>query len=933
MNYKKAKTPQKHISIKGANLHNLKNINVDIPHNKLTVITGVSGSGKSTLAFDTLYAEGQRRFVESLSAYARQFLERLSKPDVESITGLPPALAIEQRKYSRNPRSTVGTSTEIYDYLRLLFGRIGVTICRSCNKEIKRNSPDSVIKTLLKLKNNTKLYILAPLSPQTRSIEKEFSKLSELGFFRFVKHGSDEIYNFDDKTNYENQSPDIIHILIDRVIINQDKDTISRITDSLEQAFKVGNGKIIIKNLDKNEILNFSSNYECPDCDIVYVEPEPRLFSFNNPFGACPSCQGFGRTIGIDEDLIIPDKSKSLLNNAIHPFRTPKFSKFQDTLIQETTKWNIPVDIPYNQLSTEQKDLVWNGFGTYEGINGFVRMLEENNYKMHYRILLSKYRGYTTCHACGGSRLRTSARQVYIQQSNIPSLIEMPIDKLLEFFSNLKLTKHQYEIAGKILDVIKNRLNLLNDIGLHYLTLNRLTHTLSGGEAQRINLATALGSSLVGTLYVLDEPSIGMHPSDTEKLLKILFKLRNLGNTIVVVEHDIDIINHADYLIDLGPLAGEFGGELVFSGTPDEITDNNKSLTCQYLLGKKQIEIPKKKNKGNGKKIELIKPRKHNLRMEQVSIPLGCIVVITGVSGSGKSTLVHDVLYEGLKHSIIGNNRETDLFEKINGSIWLDNVEMVDQSSIGKSSRSTPVTYTKVFDYIRELFASTQAAKQLAWSAGYFSFNIPGGRCDACNGEGFVTVDMQFLPDVTLLCESCNGTRYKREARNILYKGKSITDVLNMTIDEAASFFSEIPKISKKLQIMQDVGLGYLRLGQPSTMLSGGEAQRIKLAGHLDAKHHSSVLYIFDEPTTGLHLDDIDKLLKSFRKLIDAGNSVVIIEHNLHVIAAADWLIDLGPGAGFNGGLVVAEGTPAVVSNKNTQTGLALKQFLNRINR
>lgn len=932
MNSKPAKANRKQISIKGANLHNLKNINVEIPHNKLTVITGVSGSGKSTLAFDTLYAEGQRRFVESLSAYARQFLERLSKPDVESISGLPPALAIEQRKYSKNPRSTVGTSTEIYDYLRLLFGRIGVTICRSCNKEIKRDSPESVIKTLLKLKENTKFYILAPLSPQTRSIEKEFAKLRELGFFRFVRNESDTIYDFDNSNAYKNESPEFIYILIDRVIINQDKDSISRITDSLEQAFKVGNGKIIIKNLDKNEVLNFSSNYECPDCDIVYVEPEPRLFSFNNPFGACPSCQGFGRTIGIDDNLIIPDKSKSLRNGAIHPFRTPKFNKFQIALMDEAPDWNLPVDLPYNQLNNDQKDLVWNGFGEYDGINGFVKMLEENNYKMHYRIMLSKYRGYTSCHACSSSRLRTSARQVFIKQSNLPALIEMPIDKLLEFFINIKLTKFQNEIAGKIVEVIKHRLNLLNEIGLNYLTLNRLTHTLSGGEAQRINLATALGSSLVGTLYVLDEPSIGMHPSDTEKLLKILFKLRNLGNTIVVVEHDIDIINHADYLIDLGPNAGEFGGELVFSGTPDEINGNNKSLTCQYLLGNKQNQIPKKKSKGNGKKIELIKPRKHNLRMEKVSIPLRCMVVITGVSGSGKSTLVHDVLYDGLKHSLIGNTRETDLFEKINGSIWLDNVEMVDQSSIGKSSRSTPVTYTKVFDFIRELFASTQAAKQLGWSPGYFSFNVPGGRCDVCDGDGFVTVDMQFLPDVTLLCESCHGSRYRRDANNILYKGKSIVDVLKMTIDEAVIFFAEIPKISKKLQIMQDVGLGYLRLGQPSTMLSGGEAQRIKLAGHLDGKHSNSVLYIFDEPTTGLHLDDIDKLLRSFRKLIDAGNSVVIIEHNLHVIASADWIIDLGPGAGFAGGLVVAEGTPAQVSNKDTQTGIALKQFLTRIN-
>ncbi len=927
MTRKESKKKQRYISIRGASQHNLKNVDVDIPHNKLTVVTGLSGSGKSTLAFDTLYAEGQRRFVESLSAYARQFLERMEKPDVESISGLPPAVAIEQRKQGRNPRSTVGTVTEVYDYLRLLYGRIGVTRCRSCDKIVKKDSADSVVKRLTALKEGTKIYILAPLSRQTRYIAREFKKFKEAGYFRFVKEGSTEIHKFEDIDVYRDALPEEIFILIDRLVISKDEETVTRLTDSIEQAFVAGESRLRVVLLDSGRTLNFSKRYECADCDILYVEPEPRLFSFNNPFGACPVCQGFGRTIGIDEDLVIPDKSKSLGKGAVVPFRTPRFSEYQIALVKEAEKNGIPLDIPYLSLTDEQKAFVFEGHGDYPGINGFFQMLEDNNYKMHYRVLISRYRGYTNCYACDGSRLRTSARQVFVGGKTIPELIKMPISEVLQFAENLKLTKHQMKIVGQVLNEIVRRLELLNEIGLHYLSLDRLTHTLSGGEAQRINLSTALGSSLVGTLYVLDEPSIGMHPRDTERLLNILFKLRNLGNTIVVVEHDPDIINAADYIIDLGPRAGRHGGEIVYTGNTAGIVKSKKSLTGQYLSGKKSIAIPRKRRKGNGHKIVITKPRLHNLAMDEVEFPLGRMIVVTGVSGSGKSTLVHDILYDGLRKALLGATEETGLFEKITGTIWIENVEMVDQTAIGKSTRSTPITYTKAFDHIRELYASTQAAKQMGWKAGHFSFNVPGGRCEVCNGEGIITVDMQFLPNVNLVCDSCRGTRYKREARGILYKGKSIVDVLGMTVDTALEFFGDEPKITRKLQLLSDVGLGYLSLGQPSTHLSGGEAQRIKLASHLDTNYSSNMLFIFDEPTTGLHLDDINKLIECFNRLIDKGHSVIIIEHNLHIISSADWIIDLGPDAGSDGGLVVATGTPEQVAKSGTFTGKAIADF------
>ncbi len=919
---------QKFISVKGASLHNLKNISVDIPHNSLTVITGVSGSGKSTLAFDTIYAEGQRRFVESLSAYARQFLERMNKPDVESINGLPPAIAIEQRKQARNPRSTVGTVTEIYDYLRLLFGRIGTTICKKCGKPVKKDTSSSVLEEISKWSEGTKFYIIFNPFQQNKFNDSTLKNYLEAGFSRIFVYGINQIFDIQNDTLPSEIDTEKLYILVDRLALRSDKDTLTRISDSLELAFSVSGGRIAIFNLDENKIYKFSSKFECADDEIVYDEPEPKLFSFNNPFGACPTCQGFGRTTGIDENLVFPDRSRSIKNGLIHPFRQFTFSSYQRQLLIEAERRNIPIDAPMTELDDFAIEFLWEGGGNYPGLNTFFNLLQEKSYKIQNRILLSKYRGFTKCRACNGSRLRTSARQVFVGGKSIPQLIFLPLSEVLEFFKNLELTEYQQKVAAKVVEEIIWRTSLLVDIGLEYLTLDRLSHTLSGGESQRINLSTALGSSLVGTLYVLDEPSIGLHPRDTTRLLSILFKLRNLGNTIIVVEHDPDIIRSADYIIDLGPRSGENGGEIVFAGEFDKLLNAKKSLTAEYITKKKKIEIPRTRKSISNKKIVIENPRLHNLKMKKVEIPLNCFVVITGVSGSGKSTLVHNILYTGLKKYKAGLDLSTNDFDSIKGYYDIDYVELVDQSPIGKSSRSTPVTYTKIYDHIRELFASTQAAKQFGWKAGYFSFNVPGGRCETCEGDGYVTINMQFLPDVQLVCDSCKGTRFKKEVLQVKYKEKSIVDVLNMTVDEAVVFFKEKPKISEKLQILQEVGLGYLRLGQPSNMLSGGESQRIKLASHLDSSGNGHTLFIFDEPTTGLHIDDIAKLLKCFKSLIENGNSIIIIEHNLYVIASADYIIDLGPEGGEKGGLIVAEGTPEQIAKvKNSYTGQALKQF------
>lgn len=927
------KIDDKYIRVVNARQNNLKNISIDIPRNKITVITGLSGSGKSSLAFNTLYAEGQRRFVESLSAYTRQFLERMEKPDVDSINGLPPAVAIQQKPPSHNPRSTVGTSTEIYDFLRILFARIGKTFCYKCGKEVKKDTPQDIVNQLLKLPDNTKIYVMFPVSPQTKNLKNELNRLRELGFFRAVHRDSNEIIEFENQEIHSNLLNEGLYILADRLSINNEQETISRLTDSVETAFSMGDGRVIIRDYDNEKNYKYSSIYECSECEIVYQEPTPQLFSFNSPLGACPHCQGFGRTIGWDEDLIIPDRSRSLLEGAIHPLRTEGMQKFFFELLKFAEKYDIPTNVPYIELTKDQNDLIWSGKGNFPGISGYLKWVEENNYKVQYRVMASRYRGYTTCKICGGSRLRTSARQVFINNENIPKLINLSLENVYKFFDKLKLSEYENKIAGQIIIELKRRLKLLVDIGLEYLSLSRLSHTLSGGEIQRINLATALGSSLVGTLFILDEPSIGLHPTDTGRLINILKQMRDIGNTILVVEHDLDIIQAADNIIELGPKSGEYGGEVIFQGDLSGLIKSDKSITAQYLTGKKKFDKQKRTRISNNY-LSIIHPRENNLIMDEVDFPLGGIVVVTGVSGSGKSSLVFNVLYSGIKKLLGTPDGEAGKFEKITGYDLISSLDIVDQSPIGRSTRSTPATYTKAFDAIRDLFASTQLARQLGLKPGYFSFNVPGGRCETCQGEGEVTVDMQFLADVHLVCEACNGKRYKREALEFKYRGKSIVDVLNMSIDEAMEFFVEAPQVIRRLATLQELGLGYLRLGQSSSTLSGGESQRIKIANYLESrsannglKEYSTNLLIFDEPTTGLHLDDISKLFKAFNRLVDEGNSLIIVEHNLEIIANADWIIDLGPGPGIRGGKLIGSGTPSEISKLNTPTGIALRNY------
>ena len=924
-----SKKNQKHISINNARVNNLNNVSCEIPRNALTVISGVSGSGKSSLAFETLYAEGQRRFVESLSSYARQFLDRMNKPDVDSITGLPPAIAIEQRGFARNPRSTVATQTEIYDYLRLLFGRIGQTMC-TCGREVRKDTPAHAASVISSWNEGAKVYLLFPPIDKERTISESIQSLIENGYFRAVSPGSDEIIDLQEKKKWSDEDYESMLIVADRVIVKHDQESLSRITDSLETAFVLGRGRVIARNLQQSEDFYFSTLFECAFCNIVYQEPEPRLFSFNSPFGACKTCQGFGRSIGIDKNLVIPDVQLSLSKGAIHPFRTAGFTEYHRDSLDFARRHSIATNMPYSILTEEQKTMLWNGDTLFPGINGFFAMAEEKaQAKVGYRVLLSRYRGYTQCVDCNSSRLRQSARRVFVAGKSLPEIMKMTLEQASEFYETISLTKHQLHIVELVLKEIRSRLKMLVDIGLEYITLDRMAHTLSGGESQRITLATSLGSSLVGTLYVLDEPSIGLHARDTWRLLQLLKRLKSLGNTVVVVEHDPEIILEADNVIDIGPKAGELGGNIMFSGTVDEMLKSKQSLTGQYLSGKTSIPIPTTRSKGNGKVLEIIKPMERTLKGDTVSIPLGCMTVITGVSGSGKSTLVHEVMAPNIKKKLSGYAGVTGACQQILGMEHLGGIELVDQSPIGKSSRSTPVTYTKAFDAIRDLFSETPAAKQFGWRPGNFSFNVPGGRCETCEGEGSVTVEMQFLPDITLECESCKGTRYKKEVRDILFKGKSIVDVLGMTVQEALSFFQGNKRIVNKLQTLNDVGLGYIRLGQPSTKLSGGEAQRIKLAACIDEAQSEQTLFIFDEPTTGLHLDDIATLILCFRRLIEKGHTVLIIEHNLHVIASADHIIDLGPEAGENGGHVVAAGTPEeIANNKKSYTGIALKELL-----
>ncbi|HPN39190.1 MAG TPA: excinuclease ABC subunit UvrA [Melioribacteraceae bacterium] len=918
---------QKYIVIKGAKEHNLKNVSLQFQRNNLVVFTGVSGSGKSSLVFDTIYAEGQRRYVESLSSYARQFLERINKPDVELITGISPAVAIEQKSYTRNPRSTVGTTTEIYDYLRLLFARIGKTYCFICGKQVIKDSVKTVSDWIETQDENGKYLLGFPLHiHENRSVKAEIEFLIRRGFYRFYIQNS--IYDFSEEItfNQECNSCDVI-VIVDRFKIKKGK-VRELLADSIETVFKEGEGRLSVVNIETSEITKFNKFYEC--CDIRYEEPEPRFFSFNNPFGACPVCQGFGTVSGYDPNLIIPNPHLTLNDGAIAPWRTPKFVDYNTDLIRFAVKNKISIVTPFKDLPEEQVNLIFNGSGNYPGIYGFFKMLEKDSYKMHIAILLNRYKGLTTCNACKGSRLRREALQVKINNFSIHDVVKLPIEKSLEFFKLLKLTEFEKTIADRVLKEIIKRLTFLNDVGLSYLTLDRLSSTLSGGESQRINLATSLGSALMGTLYVLDEPSIGLHPRDNEKLINIIKSLKKLGNTVIVVEHEPAIMKEADLIVDMGPHAGELGGEIVHIGNYESLLNNDNSLTGKYLSKKLTINPPVYNDRPYSSNLEIIGAYQNNLKNINVSIPLNQFVVITGVSGSGKSTLVHDIIYGGLARIFGDNPNKVGKFTEISGYNLLDGVEIIDQNPIGKSPRSNPISYVKGFDEIRELFSQTPLARSRFYTPGNFSFNVDGGRCDVCQGEGFIKVEMQFLADIYLECDECKGTRYKKDIKEVTYNYKNIVDVLNMTVDEAIDFFHLHPKILKYLKPLSEVGLGYIKLGQPANTLSGGEAQRVKLASFLNnvnLKQHR--LFIFDEPTTGLHFDDINKLLTAFKMLLEKGQSILIIEHNLDVIKCAEHIIDMGLEGGEKGGEIIFTGTVKELLNHPTSyTGKYLKQYL-----
>lgn len=924
-----AKAP---LVIKGARVHNLKNITVEIPRNKLVVITGVSGSGKSSLAFDTIYAEGQRRYVESLSSYARQFLERMDKPDVDVIQGMSPAISIEQRTNTRNPRSTVATTTEIYDYLRLLYARVGKTICPKCGREIKKDSVHSVVDRITQEQEGSKFYVMFPMHDhEGKTVAQELEAIKKRGFFRLVVNG--ELVDLNEK-KFTAKSKKDIYVLVDRYILRKnEQQSLNRLADSIQTAFIEGDGYASVFNLETKETIPFSQHFECPIDKIRFEEPEPHLFAFNSPIGACKKCQGFGRSVGIDMDLVVPDKEKSLKEGAVQPWTTPKFQENLRDLSRIAYDAGVPMNVPFRKLTDEQLNIVMNGYGRqFDGINGFFKMVERKAYKIQYRVLLSKYRGYTTCDECGGSRLRKEALYIKIGGKHIGEVVSMSVERADEFFQQLKFSEFELSIAKRILEEIRKRLRYLVDVGVGYLTLDRLSSTLSGGESQRINLATSIGSSLVGSIYVLDEPSIGLHPLDNDRLINILKRLRDVGNTVLVVEHDADMMRAADQIIDMGPKAGERGGEVIFQGTFDEVLSSDRSLTGKYLSGKLEIPVPKSRRQRTKEMIHLKNAFQHNLQNIDLEIPLNMFVCITGVSGSGKSTLVHDVLSEGMKKRLNGHSGRLSGVHEIIGWEKIQYLEVVDQSPIGRSPRSNPVTYLGVFDLIRDLLAKTPMAKLHGYQPGFFSFNVPGGRCDVCEGDGLQKVEMQFMADLYLTCESCHGKRYKKEALEIRWNGKNVDDILGMTVEEAIAFFNKHAdgkKVAQKLQVLDDVGLGYLRLGQAATTLSGGEAQRIKLAAHLVEKREGHTLFIFDEPTTGLHFDDIAKLLKCFTALLVAGNSLLVIEHNLDVIKCADYIIDMGPGGGENGGKIIATGTPEELT-KQTQsyTGSFLKKML-----
>jgi excinuclease ABC subunit A len=951
----------------------LKNISCELPHGKLTVVSGVSGSGKSSLAFDTIYAEGQRRYVESLSAYARQFLERIDKPDVDEIEGLAPAIAIKQKNTTRNPRSTVATATEIYDYLRLLYARCGEVHCIYCDGLVKRDSIDEVAEATLALGDGTRLHALFPVkhaAPETSAaatkpkkpakstakkaaaktaeptiddaLKERLVELRRNGFNRLYQNG--EICEFstpESLLDLDFTKP--VFVLVDRIVVNAENR--SRIVDAAETAYREA-GEAVFEEVPREEGVErrhhrFSGEYECTQCHRPGREPEPRLFSFNNPFGACPRCQGFGNTVDYDINLVIPDRSLSLEDGAIDPWTKPKYRTWFTDLRKQAAALGIPLDVPWREMPDEARETVQRGKGSFEGIQGFFAQMEKKKYKLHVRVMLSKYRGYAECPECHGQRLRAEARAVRLNGRNICEAASLTITGAKTFFTALKLAPMQEEIAGSILEEVRKRLGFLDAVGLEYLTLDRLASTLSGGEAQRIQLATSLGSQLVGALYVLDEPSIGLHSRDTDRLIRILKDLRDLGNTIIVVEHDADVLRAADHLLDLGPGAGEFGGKMLAEGTLAEIEANPNSLTGRYLSGKISIPVPTRRRVPGRERLVLRGAEANNLHKLDVEIPLGMLVAITGVSGSGKSTLVHKVLYRAVAHALgqTEGGEPTDLFKSLKGVERLNDVVLVDQTPIGRTPRSNPITYIKGFDLIRELFASQPEAKRMSLTPGHFSFNVPGGRCNTCEGDGTVTVEMQFLADVELPCEDCGGTRYQQRILEVHYKGKSIHDVLQMTVKEALRFFAGQTRLLDKLAVLDEVGLGYLRLGQSATTLSGGEAQRVKLAAHLaqvrsvnaNAKpsQASRVLYILDEPTTGLHFDDVSKLLTAFRKLIDGGGSLIVIEHNLDVIKSADWVIDLGPEGGEGGGKIVAEGTPEeIAANLHSHTGHWLAKVL-----
>lgn len=920
--------PKKNILIKGAQLHNLKNIDVAIPRNKLVVITGLSGSGKSSLAFDTLYAEGQRRYVESLSSYARQFLGRLDKPKVEYIKGIAPAIAIEQKVNTTNARSTVGTSTEIYDYMKLLFARVGRTYSPISGREVKKHTVSDVVNEVKALAPDSRWLLLAPIHIEKgRTLEEKLGVLLQQGFARILVDNEmlrlDEIIGNTDLTNKE------VMLIIDRIVVKDEEEFYNRLADAIQTAFYEGKGETFLQEVGTDKRFAFSNNFELDG--ITFLEPNVHLFSFNNPYGACPSCEGYGSIIGIDEELVVPNTALSVYENAIFPWRGESMSWYRDQLVNNSHKFDFPIHKPYFQLSESDRALIWKGNKYFTGLDDFFAELEEKNYKIQNRVMLSRYRGKTKCPNCKGKRLKPETNYVKVDNHTISDLVDMPIKNLVEFFNELQLSEYDYKVAKRLLIEINNRLRFLQEVGLDYLTLNRRSATLSGGESQRINLATSMGSSLVGSMYILDEPSIGLHPKDTERLIHVLVGLRDLGNTVIVVEHDEDIMKAADMIIDIGPEAGTFGGELVAQGTYEEILKSD-SLTAKYLNGDLEISVPKKRRKFKNH-VDIVGARENNLKNIDVTFPLDCLTVITGVSGSGKSTLVKKILFPAMQKKLEGVGEKAGQFTDLQGSYsHIKHIEYVDQNPIGRSSRSNPVTYIKAYDDIRDLFAKQKLSKIRGYQTKHFSFNVDGGRCETCKGEGEVTIEMQFMADVHLECETCNGKRFKKEILEVAFEGKNIDDVLTMTIDDAVAFFNEHKqaKITQKLQPLQDVGLGYVQLGQSSSTLSGGEAQRIKLASFLvKGVTKEKALFVFDEPTTGLHFHDIKKLMASFDALIDKGHSIIVIEHNLDLIKCADYIIDIGPEGGENGGHLVAFGTPEeIAKNAKSETGKYLKEKL-----